>query len=93
VSVEGELMFDAEVADIEFNAHYIFIKKGRLTAGTELKPYKDTSKLTIIMHSLPTDAEIPIYGNKCIAMREGVIDLHGSKIVNTWTKLNASINP
>jgi hypothetical protein len=43
------------------------------------------------MHSLPTDAELPIYGNKCIAMREGVIDLHGSVINQTWTKLNASI--
>jgi len=71
-----------------FDAHYIFVdgKESKLEAGTAEHPY--TSKLTITMHSKITDPYIPIYGNKCIGLRNGVLDMHGIKKAVTWTVLD-----
>jgi hypothetical protein len=51
--------------------------------GTAEFPY--TSKLTITMHSKIDDPYIPIYGNKCIGLRYGTLDMHGIPKNPVWT--------
>jgi hypothetical protein len=51
--------------------------------GTAEFPY--TSRLTVTMHSTISDPYIPIYGNKCIGLRYGTLDMHGVPKIPTWT--------
>lgn len=73
VLVEGQLIFIPKENDSNhlrtFDAHYVFVNGGRFEAGTEEFPY--TSQLTITMHGNVSSPYIPIYGNKCIAVRFG----------------------
>jgi hypothetical protein len=57
--------------------------------GTAANPY--TSKLTITMHSKIDDPYLPSYGNKCIGLRYGTLDMHGVAKTPTWTFLDATI--
>jgi len=91
VVVEGSLIFPTN-PDPEhvrsFDAKYVLVRGGYLEAGTEQFPY--TSKLVITMHSKRFDAEIPIFGNKVIAMYNGILDLHGIPRTPTWTMLDTT---
>jgi hypothetical protein len=71
-----------------FDAHYIFVNHGYFEAGTEDEPY--TSKLTITMYGKKYDPAMPIYGNKCIGVRYGTIDIHGVERTPTWTELETT---
>jgi hypothetical protein len=42
------------------------------------------------MHSNRSSPEIPIFGNKVIAMYNGVLDLHGVPRNPTWTELDVT---
>jgi hypothetical protein len=89
VLVEGVLIFEPHPTDAThhrtFDAHYIFVKGGRMQVGTEANRY--TSKITITMHSAAADPYIPIYGNKCIGLRFGTLDMHGVVRDPVWTVL------
>lgn len=89
VLVEGSLIFAPHPTDPThlrtFDAHYIFVDGGYMEVGTEDYPY--TSKLIITMHSDRQSPEIPIYGNKVIGVRNGILDLHGVPRTPTWTEL------
>lgn len=61
-----------------------------MEVGTEQFPY--TSRLTITMHGTRDDPELPIYGNKVLAVREGTLEMHGLKRTPTWTELETSAN-
>ena len=91
VVVEGSLIF-APSNDPNhlrtFDAHYVMIDSGYFEAGTEDFPY--TSKLTITMHSTRSSPEIPIFGNKMIALYNGVLDMHGIPRYPTWTMMDVS---
>jgi len=86
IIVEGSLIFAPE-SDVThqrtFDAHYIFVNGGNMEVGTEEFPY--TSKITITMHSITSDPYIPIYGNKVIGVRNGVLDMHGPTRSPVWT--------
>ena len=43
--------------------------------GTEDEPFQ--SKATITMHGHLRSQELPVYGAKTLALREGTLDLHG----------------
>jgi len=91
VVVEGSLIFppSADPNHVRtFDAHYVFIKGGTMEVGTEDFPY--TSKLIITMHSSRDSPEIPIFGNKVIAMYNGVLDIHGVPRNPTWTMLETT---
>jgi hypothetical protein len=91
VVVEGSLIFppDANPNHLRtFDAHYVMVRGGLLEVGTEQFPY--TSKLVITMHSNRSSPEIPIFGNKVIAMYNGVLDLHGIPRNPTWTELDVT---
>ena len=68
-----------------FDAHYIMIHCGNMEVGTERFPY--TSKLIITMHSDRFSPYLPAFGNKVIAVRYGILDMHGIKRNVTWTRL------
>ena len=94
VLVEGSLIFAPNIDpnhQKSFDAHYIMVDGGYMEVGTEDFPY--TSKLTITMHSNKQSAEIPIYGNKVIAVMNGVLDMHGIPRYPTWTQLSVTSLP
>lgn len=67
-------MFDE--ADIELQAENILITDGgRLQIGQEGAPFQH--KAIITLHGNLRSPELPVYGAKTLAVREGVLDLHG----------------
>ncbi len=92
VLVEGSLIFPPHPTNPDhhrtFDAHYIMVRDGYLEVGTEQFPY--TSKLTITMHSDKYSPEIPIYGNKVIGVRNGILEMHGVKREPTWTEMDTT---
>lgn len=67
-------MFDE--ADIELQAENILITDGgRLQIGQEGAPFQH--KAIITLHGQLRSPELPVYGAKTLAVREGVLDLHG----------------
>jgi len=87
VLVEGGLIFAPHLTDENhqryFDAHFIMIRGGYMEVGTEEFPY--TSKITITMHGDLYDPYIPIYGNKVIGVRHGVLDMHGPVRTPVWS--------
>lgn len=84
----GELIFDPEKGDNEVSLHTqggLITSGGRLQIGTEEEPFLAKTELVLYGHVLST--EIPVYGAKTLALREGVIDMHGRPINVTWTRL------
>ncbi|XP_060949378.1 PKHD1 like 1, tandem duplicate 1 [Limanda limanda] len=80
----GTLVFDE--ADIELQAENILITEGgRLQVGTEAEPFQHQA--TITLHGNQRSPELPVYGTKTLAVREGVLDLHGIPVPVTWTHL------
>jgi hypothetical protein len=92
ILVEGSLIFppNADPNHERFlDAHYILVRDGYMEVGTEQFPY--TSKLTITMHSDKYSPEIPIYGNKVIGVRNGILDMHGAPRDPVWTDLDSTV--
>ncbi|XP_051699933.2 fibrocystin-L isoform X2 [Oryctolagus cuniculus] len=80
----GTLMFDE--ADIELQAENILITDGgTLQIGTEASPFQH--KAVITLHGHLRSPELPVYGAKTLAVREGILDLHGLPIPVIWTLL------
>lgn len=94
IMVEGALIFAPDSDPMHeryFDARYIFLNRGYMEVGTEEHPY--TSKLTITMHGNVSSPFIPIFGNKCLAVAESTLDMHGIERVPTWTNLNETSLP
>ncbi|XP_056153970.1 fibrocystin-L-like [Lampris incognitus] len=80
----GTLVFDE--ADIELQAVNILITDGgRLQIGQEGAPFQH--KAIITLHGNLRSPELPVYGTKTLAVREGVLDLHGIPVPVPWTHL------
>ncbi|XP_067950949.1 fibrocystin-L-like [Watersipora subatra] len=83
----GELLFDD--ADLTLRSENILIvDDGRLTVGTEDSPFMYDA--TIELHGQLRSPELPIYGAKCLAIREGELNLHGKPLRMTWTRLSST---
>ncbi|KAL3886657.1 hypothetical protein ACJMK2_026637 [Sinanodonta woodiana] len=84
----GQLIFDNE-KDVELKSKIILITNGgHLQIGTETERHPRKAIITLYGHS--RDRELPIYGTKVLALREGVLDLHGMHIPLTWTRLQTT---
>ena len=59
---------------------------GKLQVGTETHPFQHNAAIT--MYGTLRSIELPIYGAKVIALRNGTIDMHGKPVGVTWTYLN-----
>ncbi|XP_024857831.1 fibrocystin-L isoform X2 [Kryptolebias marmoratus] len=80
----GTLLFDE--ADVELQAENILITDGgRLQVGQEGAPFQH--KAIITLHGHLRSPELPVYGAKTLAVREGVLDLHGIHVPVPWTHL------
>ncbi|MEE6507574.1 hypothetical protein FKM82_026763 [Ascaphus truei] len=80
----GSLIFDE--ADIELQSENILITDGGLLQiGTEAAPFQH--KAIITLHGHLRSPELPLYGAKTLAVREGTLDLHGLPVPVTWTRL------
>ena len=91
IVIEGELVWapPAGGQKIELNAKYIFLHKGgKLRIGSEDEPYNGQAVIT--MHGDRKSKELPMYGAKVIAVRQGSLELHGQKKMPAWTKLSAT---
>ena len=85
VIVGGALIFD-DNQDVNLNTEYIIISEGgKLQVGTEQTPFLHNAVIT--MYGSLRSIELPIYGSKVTAVRNGTIDLHGKPVGNTWTRL------
>ncbi|MBN3294523.1 PKHL1 protein, partial [Polypterus senegalus] len=85
----GTLIFDE--ANIELKAENILIANGgTLQIGTEAAPFQH--KAIITLYGQLRSPELPVYGAKTLAVREGVLDLHGIPIPVTWTRLAQTAN-
>ncbi|CAF0710276.1 unnamed protein product [Brachionus calyciflorus] len=81
----GALIFD-DNQDVHLRAEYIIIvDDGKLQIGTEQKPFLHNAKIT--MFGSVRSIELPIFGSKVIALRNGTIDMHGKPVGVTWTHL------
>ena len=84
----GELIFDEEAIDsqVELHTHGMLITGGgKLEVGTEDKPFE--AKTQIVLYGDVLSTEIPVYGAKTLALRQGTIDIHGKPLSKTWTRL------
>ena len=84
----GELIFDREKGDNEVELHTqgaLITSGGRFEVGTEKDPF--TSKTQIVLYGHVLSTEIPVYGAKTLALRQGELDLHGRVLNVTWTRL------
>ena len=90
----GELIFDEEAEDNQVGLHtqrLLIDSQGRLVIGTEKRPFLAKTELVLYGHVLST--ELPMYGTKNIALREGEISVHGHPINATWTRLISTALP
>ncbi|CAF3595884.1 unnamed protein product [Rotaria sordida] len=82
------LIFD-DFQDVALNVEYIVIVNGgRLAVGTESNPFQHRGVINMYGHL--RSIELPIYGAKVLAIREGTLDMHGIPTIRTWTRLGAT---
>ncbi|CAF3925163.1 unnamed protein product [Rotaria sp. Silwood2] len=81
----ASLIFD-DTRDVALNAEYILVVNGGLfQVGTESNPFQHRAVITMYGHL--RSIELPIFGAKVLAVREGIIDMHGKPTVQMWTHL------
>ncbi|XP_021354106.1 fibrocystin-L-like [Mizuhopecten yessoensis] len=86
----GELIFD-DNQDVELKSEIILVTDGGLLqVGTEQAPFQNKATITLYGHQ--RSKELPIYGTKTLAVREGTLDLHGIPTPITWTMLAETAN-
>lgn len=91
VVLEGNLVFDEALgadADLWLQAGWILLLGGDLRVGSELSPFPGKARITL--HGSPDSPELPLYGAKTIAVREGNLQLFGRKRAFPWTVLQAN---
>ena len=84
----GALIFDQEKGDNEVELHTqggLITSDGVFQVGTEEEPFLSKTQIVLYGHLLST--EIPVYGAKTLALRRGILDIHGRPLNVTWTKL------
>lgn len=88
----GKLVFDMEKPSLHLQAENILITdNGALQVGTEDDPFP--GQATITLHGHVRSRELPVFGTKTLALREGRLDLHGLHVPITWTHLSSTAEP
>ena len=88
IIIEGALIFDD--ANIDLHCDYIIIRNGRLQIGTWENPIQN--KISVTLYGTKDSPQLPTFGNKVIAMMEGILDIHGKPRSHTWTMLESTAN-
>ncbi|XP_050685917.1 fibrocystin-L-like isoform X2 [Eriocheir sinensis] len=86
----GHVVFDDEATEeLVLRAEYILVVGGgSLSIGSEEVPFP--GEAVIELHGNFHSIELPIYGAKVLAVRDGTLDLHGAHVPITWTYLEAT---
>ncbi|XP_052245987.1 fibrocystin-L-like isoform X3 [Dreissena polymorpha] len=85
----GQLIFDEK--DLTLKAERILITKGgKLQVGSPERRFQQKAVIELYGHQ--RDEEMPIYGTKVLAVRDGELNLYGKEINNTWTRLASTAN-
>ncbi len=88
----GKLIFDMDKPSLHLQAENILITdNGAFQVGTEDEPFP--GQATITLHGHVRSREIPVFGTKVLALREGTLDLHGLHVPITWTHLSSTAEP
>ncbi|VDP87119.1 unnamed protein product [Echinostoma caproni] len=86
VLINGGMLFFDPTKDVELKARYIIIiNNGTLQIGTEAEPHP--SRATITLYGHVREKELPLFGAKVLALRNGTLELHGLPRAVTWTRL------
>ncbi|CAF3664415.1 unnamed protein product [Rotaria sordida] len=86
----ASLIFD-DNQDVSLNAEYILVVNGgRLQIGNETNPFQHRAIITMYGHL--RSIELPIFGAKVLALRDGIVDMHGKTVTQTWTHLAATVS-
>ncbi|CAM4838655.1 unnamed protein product, partial [Rotaria magnacalcarata] len=86
----ASLIFD-DNQDVALNVEYILVvNNGLFQVGTESNPFQHQAIIT--MYGQLRSIELPIYGAKVLALRQGTIDMHGVDYGQTWTQLGQTAN-
>ncbi|CAF3091006.1 unnamed protein product [Rotaria socialis] len=86
----ASVIFD-DNQDVALNVEYILIVNNSLfQVGTESNPFQHQAIIT--MYGQLRSIELPIYGAKVLALRQGKIDMHGIDYGQTWTQLGQTAN-
>ncbi|CAD5115663.1 DgyrCDS4618 [Dimorphilus gyrociliatus] len=84
----GKLIFE-DSNDMALRAENILILDGGLLQiGTEDEPFKHVGVIELYGHLRAL--ELPVYGAKTLAVRNGTLDLHGQP-VKSWTQLDGTV--
>ena len=86
IIVEGALIFEDK--DLNLECSYILINNGRVQIGTKDEPIQN--KITITVHGTKDSPQLPVFGNKVIALEGGILDIHGKVRSHTWTSLQTT---
>ena len=89
----GELIFDKEAKDNQValrTQRLLIVSNGRLEIGTEESPF--LAKTEIVLYGHRRSTELPLFGTKNIALREGEIVVFGQPINVTWSKLISTVS-
>lgn len=86
IIIEGTLIFEDK--DLDLHCEYILVRNGRLQIGTPEKPIQN--KITITVYGEKFSPPLPTFGNKVIALMEGILDIHGKPRSHTWTVLDTT---
>ncbi|KIZ07926.1 hypothetical protein MNEG_0043 [Monoraphidium neglectum] len=87
--LEGALEFDGSAAgELNLQAHSILIDGGSLTAGSADAAHAGTAVITL--HGRRDSSELPLFGTKVIAVRDGTLFLRGRPKTPAWAHLNAT---
>ncbi|KAL6747058.1 hypothetical protein V8C86DRAFT_3034101 [Haematococcus lacustris] len=89
VVVQGNLVWDElATSEVWLQASYIIVKGGNLSIGSDAMPYPGRARITL--HGPPNSLELPLYGAKVLAVRDGHVNLHGQPKLPCWTQLAAT---
>ena len=90
--IQGGTVMFLDEGDVSLHTQFVLITdNGVMQVGTEEEPFCHKAEIVLYGHVLST--ELPIYGAKTLAVRHGILDLHGKKLNVTWTRLDATANP
>ncbi|KXZ54727.1 hypothetical protein GPECTOR_4g796 [Gonium pectorale] len=91
VVLQGNLIFDETQPYINLQAHYILVMGGNFTIGSAAKPFPGRANIT--MHGPPHSRDLPMYGAKALAVRQGVVTFFGQPKLPHYTTLNSTVDP
>ncbi|XP_047483519.1 fibrocystin-L-like isoform X2 [Penaeus chinensis] len=89
----GHLLVDPEAtSEVVLRAEYILVVDGgALSIGSEEDPFE--GRATIELHGNARSIQLPVFGAKVLAVRNGTLDLHGAPVSVPWTRLASPAAP